>query len=183
MRRSNLIRRNIVTQLGILPRVRTIPRHIPSRQLSFDQFRIFGKKKNASPQPHFVRTLVDGTFKQRRNHASIVSPHLPGRYSSTPPHVFPFGCPLLMRDTMPGRKSSTRQSAVGKSYRNSPSTHPKLCRGHLLAVHEPHGIAVSVQSALGITKITNRIWFLLLLCAWGVRLFPGSQPRLLTTRG
>jgi hypothetical protein len=72
MRRSDLVGRDIVAQLGIIRRILRIPGQIFARELPLDQFRIFGEKKNASPQPDFVRPLFDFAFQKRVDHVEPV---------------------------------------------------------------------------------------------------------------
>ena len=72
VRRSDLVGRDVVAQLGIIPRILRIPRQVFARQLPLDQFRIFGEEKNASLQPHSVRPLFDLAFQKRVDHVEPV---------------------------------------------------------------------------------------------------------------
>src|SRR5712691_6107178 len=64
VRGSYLIGRNVVTQLRIILGILRIPGQVFARELPLDQFRIFGKKKNASLEPDFVRPLFDLVFQE-----------------------------------------------------------------------------------------------------------------------
>src|SRR5258708_2915816 len=70
VRRGDLVRRNVVAELGIVGWILRVPRQVPTRQLLLDQLRVFGEKQNAPLQPHLVGSLFDLAFKQRRNHVS-----------------------------------------------------------------------------------------------------------------
>src|ERR1017187_3739941 len=73
MRRRDFVGRNIIAQLGITLRMLRVPRQVFSRQLTLDEFRIFGEEKDAPLQTYAVRTLGHGAMQQRRNHRKILS--------------------------------------------------------------------------------------------------------------
>src|SRR6266699_2189544 len=64
VRRSDLVSRNVVTQLRIVRGIFRVPRQILARKLTFDQLRIFRQKKNSPLQPNFVRPLFDFPFQK-----------------------------------------------------------------------------------------------------------------------
>ena len=70
MRRSDLVGRDVVAQLGIIRGILRIPRQVFARQLPLDQFGIFGEEKNASLQPDFVGPLFDFAFQKRVDHVA-----------------------------------------------------------------------------------------------------------------
>ena len=64
VRRSDLVGRNIVAQLGIIRRILRVPRQVVARKLPFDEFGIFGEKQNTSLQTDLVRPLFDLAFQK-----------------------------------------------------------------------------------------------------------------------
>src|SRR5262249_46331632 len=65
---SNFVSRDVVAELGIVSRVRPIPRQVFARQLPLDQFGILGEKENSPLETDFVRALFDGAFEKRVDH-------------------------------------------------------------------------------------------------------------------
>src|SRR6202162_6385692 len=59
MRWGDLVRRDVVTQFGVIRGMTRIPWKVLPRKLSLDQIRIFGEKKNSPLQPDLVRPFVD----------------------------------------------------------------------------------------------------------------------------
>jgi hypothetical protein len=72
VRRSDLIGRDVVAQLRIVGRILRIPGQVFTRELTLDEFRVFGEKKNAPLQPDSVRPLFDFAFQKRVDHVEPV---------------------------------------------------------------------------------------------------------------
>ena len=70
VRGRDLVGRDVVAQLGIVRRVLGVPGQVFAGQLALDQFRVFGKEKNAPLQADFVGTFVDFAIQQRIDHVS-----------------------------------------------------------------------------------------------------------------
>ena len=79
MRRSDLVGRNVVAQLGILPRILCIPWQVFARQLALNQFGIFGEEKNATLQPDSIRPLLDFAFQKRVDHVDPIRTKMTGK--------------------------------------------------------------------------------------------------------
>src|SRR5205807_5751154 len=55
----DLVGGDVVAQLGIVRRILGVPGQVLARQLTLDQFRIFGEEEDAPAEPHLVRPLFD----------------------------------------------------------------------------------------------------------------------------
>src|SRR4029077_3832283 len=69
----DLVRRDVVAQLGIVLRILRVPGQIFPRKLAANQLRIFSKKKDATFKFAFVRALQDSAGKQRWFHNKILT--------------------------------------------------------------------------------------------------------------
>src|SRR5712692_7048802 len=63
--RSDLISGDVVAQLGVIGGILRIPGQVLARQLTPDQFRVFGEEKNAPFQANLVGPLLDFSLQQR----------------------------------------------------------------------------------------------------------------------
>src|ERR1700677_3227625 len=68
MRRSNLVGRDVITQLGIVGGILRVPWQTLAGKLPLNELGIFREEKNSSLQPDFVRPLFDFAFQKRVDH-------------------------------------------------------------------------------------------------------------------
>ena len=59
VRGRDLVGRDVIAELGIVGRIPGVPGQVFAGQLALDQFRVFGKKKNAPLQANFIGAFVD----------------------------------------------------------------------------------------------------------------------------
>src|ERR1019366_9540468 len=65
VRRRNFVGGDVVAQLGIALRMLCIPRQVLARQLTLDEFGIFGEEQNAPLKVDHVRALLNFAVQKR----------------------------------------------------------------------------------------------------------------------